>query len=106
MIWNQMREMDRMFDTWLDFPSMNKQLIKINMDDMGTFKNSIESFQKQHPNAKIKASAYVYSTGTSPQMFKYETKEEKSKLKPDKSIVEEFGCGTKENKKKSKKKKE
>ena len=82
-LWGQLHEMDKMFD-WMG-QNIMQQPVTINMDDIDTFKSSIEKIQKQNPEAKIKAQAYVYSTGTSPQMFKYESKEEKPKLEKKKS---------------------
>jgi len=77
-LWNQLGEMDKMFD-WMG-QNVMQQPVVIKMDDVETFKSSIEKFQENNPKAKIKAQAYVYSTGVSPQMFKYESKEEKPKL--------------------------
>jgi len=82
-IWERMRAMDKWFDDSFKGISIKEPTV-INMGDMNTFKSSIEKFQEQHPNAKIKASAYVYSTGAEPQMFKYETTEEKPKLEKPK----------------------
>ena len=84
-IWNQMKEMDTWFDN--TFKKFNlKPTINIKLNDINSFKESIEQFQKEHPDAKIKASAYVYSTDTNPQMFKYETSEKNPKLKGKKKI--------------------
>ncbi len=76
-MWKRMEDLDSLFFN----PSPS--LTVINTSDVETFKSSIEKFQQSYPDAKIKASAYVYSTGVSPQMFKYETKDEAPKLKEE-----------------------
>jgi len=73
----QIAEMEKkIFSVRSQIPSM---IVK--MDTIDDFKKSIEDFQQKNPSAKIRASAYAYSTGNEPQAFTYESKEEVPKLK-------------------------
>ena len=49
----------------------NKGFVNVKTDSIDDFQKSIDEFQKANPNAKIKASAYTYSSGEQPKLFTY-----------------------------------